>query len=60
MKKADNPAAIEKRMAVSPEIREAYKGYRLVPPHVEYRDKMTLNVGERTNLGALLSEKRPQ
>jgi cyclase len=48
MKKADNPAAIEKRMAVSPEIREAYKGYRLVPPHMEYRDKMTLNVGERT------------
>ena len=48
MKKADNPATIEKRMAVSPEMRDAYKGYRLVTPHVEYRDKMTLNVGERT------------
>jgi cyclase len=48
MKKADNPASIEKRMAVSPEMREAYKGYRLVTPHVEYRDKMMLNVGERT------------
>jgi cyclase len=48
MKKADNPATIEKRAAESPEMREAYKGYRLVPPHVEYRDKMTLNLGERT------------
>jgi cyclase len=48
MKKADNPASIEKRMAVSPEMREAYKGYRLVTPHVEYRDKTMLNVGERT------------
>ena len=48
MKNADNPANIEKRMAVSPEMREAYKGYRLVTPNIEYRDKMTLNVGERT------------
>ena len=48
MKNADNPASIEKRMAVSPEMREAYKGYRLVTPNIEYRDKMTLNVGERT------------
>jgi cyclase len=48
MKNADNPANIEKRMAVSPEMREAYKGYRLVTPNIEYRDKMTINVGERT------------
>jgi cyclase len=48
MKNADNPENIEKRMAVSPEMREAYKGYRLVTPNIEYRDKMTLNVGERT------------
>lgn len=48
MKNADNPASIEKRMAVSPEMREAYKGYRSVTPHIEYRDKLTLNVGERT------------
>jgi cyclase len=48
MKQANSPAAIEKRMAVSPEMRDAYKGFRLVTPHVEYRDKMTLNVGERT------------
>ena len=48
MKNADNPENIEKRMAVSPEMREAYKGYRLVTPNIEYRDKMTLNVGDRT------------
>ncbi len=48
MKNADNPANIEKRIAASPEMREAYKGYRSVTPHIEYRDKLTLNVGERT------------
>ena len=48
MKKAVTPESTEKRMAVSPEMREAYKGFHLVTPHVEYRDKMTLNVGERT------------
>jgi cyclase len=48
MKKAYYPATIEKRMAASPEMREAYKGFRLVTPHLEYRDKMTLNLGERT------------
>jgi cyclase len=48
MKKAVSPESTEKRMAVSPEMREAYKGFRLVTPHLEYRDKMTLNVGERT------------
>ena len=48
MKKAVTPESTEKRMAASPEMREAYKGFRLVTPHVEYRDKMALNVGERT------------
>jgi len=48
MKKNITPEDIAKRMAVSPEMREAYKGFRLVTPHVEYRDKMTLNLGERT------------
>ena len=48
MRKAENPATIEKRAAASPEMREAYKGYRLVTPDIEYRDKMTLNVGDRT------------
>jgi cyclase len=48
MRKAENPATIEKRAAASPEMQEAYKGYRLVTPNIEYRDKMTLNVGDRT------------
>ena len=48
MKKAYNPGFIDKRAAVSPEMSEAYKGFRLVTPHLEYRDKMTLNLGERT------------
>jgi cyclase len=48
MRKAEKPATIEKRAAASPEMQEAYKGYRLVTPNIEYRDKMTLNVGDRT------------
>jgi cyclase len=42
------PARIEKQMSTSPEMREAFKGFRLVMPHIEYRDKMSLNVGERS------------
>jgi cyclase len=41
------PARIEKQMSTSPEMREAFKGFRLITPHIEYRDKMSLNVGER-------------
>ncbi len=48
MKSAYNPARNEKLMAASPEMREAFKGYRMITPHIEYRDKMTLNSGERT------------
>jgi len=44
----DTPAFIEKRNAQSAEMRDAFKGFHLVVPQVEYRDKMTLNVGERT------------
>jgi len=45
MRKADNP----NRFATAPaEIRAAAEGYRLVPPQVEYQEKMTLRVGERT------------
>jgi cyclase len=48
MKSAYDPARNEKLMAASPEMREAFKGYRMITPHIEYRDKMTLNSGERT------------
>ena len=48
MKAAFNPKRNEKLMAESPEMRAAFDGFRFVVPHVEYRQKMTLNVGERT------------
>lgn len=45
MRKADNP----KRFATAaPEIQAAAQGYRLVVPHIEYQERMTLRVGERT------------
>jgi cyclase len=45
--KAD-PDRNRKLAESSPEMRAAFEGYRMVLPHVEYRDRMTLNVGERT------------
>jgi cyclase len=48
MKKAYDPKRAERLMAQSPEMREAFQGYRMITPHVEYKDKMTLNLGERT------------
>ena len=44
----DAPGFVEKRTAESAALRDAFKGYRMVAPQVEYRDKMTLNVGERS------------
>lgn len=29
-------------------MREAFRGFRLVTPHVEFNDRMTLNLGDRT------------
>ena len=43
-----SPARIEKQMSESAEMRAAFKGFRLITPHLEYRDKMTLNLGERS------------
>src|SRR2546427_12291979 len=42
------PERIQKLAAASPEMAAALEGYRFVPPQIEYRQKMTLNVGERT------------
>jgi cyclase len=42
------PGRIEKLAGTSPAMRKALEGYRFVPPQVEYRDRMTLRVGERT------------
>jgi cyclase len=43
----ETPGRIEKMAGSSAEMRAALEGYRFVPPQVEYRDRMTLNVGER-------------
>lgn len=45
MRKADNP---NRFASASPEIQAAAQGYRLVPPQIEYHERMTLRVGERT------------
>jgi cyclase len=39
---------IQKLAATSPEMRAALEGYRFVAPDIEYHQKMTLKVGERT------------
>jgi len=39
----ESPDRIQKMMTVSPEMRAALEGYRFIPPHIEYRQKMTLN-----------------
>jgi cyclase len=48
MKKAYNPKRNEKLMSEYPDMRESFKGFKMITPHIEYRQKMTLNVGERT------------
>jgi cyclase len=48
MKKNLDPKRVETLSAQSPEMREAVQGYKFIPPHVEYRNKMTINLGERT------------
>ena len=48
MRKAEDPERLNKLMKDSPEMREAAQGYRLITPQIEYGDKMTLRVGERT------------
>jgi len=48
MRKADNPNRAQTLSAQSPEMRDASQGYRLVVPHIEYHEQMTLRVGERT------------
>jgi cyclase len=48
MKAAYRPQRAEQMAAESPEMKAAMQGYKLITPHIEYRDRMTLNVGERT------------
>ncbi len=48
MRQAYSPERMKKMMDDSGELGTASKGYRPIAPHVEYRDKMTLNSGGRT------------
>ena len=48
MRKAYDPDRANTLARQSAEMRDAVQGYRLVTPHIEYRDKTTLRVGERT------------
>ncbi len=48
LRERQNPERIQRLAAASPEMRAALEGYKFIPPHVEYQQKMTLNVGERT------------
>jgi cyclase len=42
------PDRVEKLAATSPEMKAALEGYKFITPQIEYHDKMTLYVGERT------------
>ena len=48
IKRYVDPKRNEKLMAESAEMREAFRGFRLVTPHVEFHDRMVLQLGDRT------------
>jgi cyclase len=48
MKKEYDPKRAETLAAKSPEMRAALEGSRMIPPQIEYKDRMTINLGERT------------
>jgi cyclase len=48
MRKAYNPARNQRLITEYPDMREAFKDFRMITPHIEYREKMTLTLGERT------------
>jgi len=48
LREGGEPDRIQKLAATSPEMRAALEGYRFVTPDIEYHQKMTLKVGERT------------
>jgi cyclase len=42
-----NPERNRKLMAESEEMREAFRGFRQVTPHIEFNDRLVLNMGDR-------------
>ena len=43
-----DPKRNDKLIAESNEMRESFRAFRLVTPHVEFNDRMTLNLGDQT------------
>ena len=48
MRKEYNPKRAQELAAKSAELSEAVKGEKMIAPQIEYKDRMTLNLGERT------------
>ena len=48
MKKQFDPKRVANLAAESPEMAEAITGYKMIVPQIEYRNQMTINLGERT------------
>jgi cyclase len=48
MRKEFDPKRAETLAAKSPELREAVQGSKLIVPQIEYKDRMTIHLGERT------------
>ena len=48
MRKDFDPKRTETLAAKSAELRAALEGFKMIPPQIEYKDKMTINLGERT------------
>src|SRR6266851_1021639 len=50
MRTADRnaPDRIQRLAATSPELKAALEGYRFITPHIEHKDRMTINLGGRT------------
>ncbi len=47
-RKGFDPERINNLIKQSPEMRDAAQGFKLVTPQIEYNEKMTLNMGDRT------------
>jgi cyclase len=48
MRKEFDPKRAQTLAAKSAELREALQGSKMIAPHIEYKDKMTIHLGERT------------
>ena len=58
IKKYSSAERNQKLMAQSPEMRDSFKCFRLITPHIEFRDRMIPQHG-RQNVRAAATEKHP-